>query len=306
MAQLVPQLRATLEEQLIALEQLGSGPFDRNDWLRALAAMGKAHARHRKLAATIAKRLGLPRGAKPRLLAYLKLTQGQVVDKDELSGVSGIHEWARRVRELRVEEGWPISSDQTRDDLRPGQYVLEAAEPDLNLRRRWQTAHKIRSQQGSASSRILAYFRSNLGKTVSKDELHYVSRIQEHPRRVRELVEAGWQIDSHLDRTELHPGEYVMVASEQLPARAREHIKLRMNVLSEAGFKCEACGHPAGAGRRLQVHHKLHVAAGGNNDRDNLEALCDACHAGKHAVNAEDVVDELLRPELERPVVSPS
>jgi hypothetical protein len=222
-----------------------------------------------------------------------------IVDKDDLSGVSGIYEWARRIRELRVEEGWRISSSQTRDDLKPGQYVLENAEPDLDLRDRWRSANRIRQMPGPATSRILAYFRANIGKTISKDELRYVSKIHAGPRRVRELEEAGWQIESHLDRTELRPGEYVMIAEDRLPAKAREHIKLRFEILTRDDFRCLTCGTAAGAGRRLQVHHILPVEAGGTNDPDNLETLCDACHAGKHALLAADIKDELLYPEDE-------
>lgn len=296
---LIRQMAELAGRQSSELLGYASGNLGAEDWLGALAAMGRRDVVNRRLAARVAKHVGLPGGAKARLLAYLRLKQGQVVDKDELSGVSGIYEWGRRLRELRVEEGWRISSDQTRDDLKPGQYVLESAEPDATLRMRWQTANRIRRTPGSATSRILAYFQANLKKTVSKDELRYVSGIQEHPRRVRELAEAGWQIDSHLDRTDLHPGEYVLISPHQLPAHAREHIKLRFEVLDRDDFRCRSCGTPAGAGRRLQVHHIRTVKQKGTNDPSNLETLCDACHGGKHAIAPSDVVDEILHPELE-------
>ena len=64
-------------------------------------------------------------------MRYLLVTRGKIVDKEELSGVSGIYEWARRIRELRMEEGWPISSSENRSDLKPGQYVLEASAPEV-------------------------------------------------------------------------------------------------------------------------------------------------------------------------------
>ncbi len=296
---LIRQMAELAGRQNATLLGYATRDIDASEWLAALAEMGQQAVLHRKLAGRVAKHFGLPGGAKGRLLAYLKLKQGQIVDKDELSGVSGIHEWARRVRELRVEEGWRISSDQTRHDLKPGQYVLESPEPDQELRKRWQTANRIRRAPGSATSRILAYFQANLNKTVSKDELQYVSKIQEHPRRVRELSEAGWQIDSHLDRTYLHPGEYVLTSPDQLPAHAREHIKLRFEVLERDAFRCRSCGVSAGAGRRLQVHHIRPVKQNGTNDPSNLETLCDACHAGKHALAPTDVVDEILHPELE-------
>jgi len=304
---LKPEIRKTIDkmaaaasEQRDQILQAGNSDPDADDWLAVLASLGRREVQLRKFASRVAHQLGLPRGAKPRILTYLRGRVGVVVDKDELSGVSGIYEWARRIRELRVEEGWPISSDQTRDDLGPGQYILESPEPDLDLRQRWQTANTIRRMKGSAGSRLLAYFQANIGKTISKDEVRYVSKIHAGPRRVRELEEAGWQIESHLDRTQLRPGEYVMVVGGQLPAKAREHIKLRFEILTRDGFRCTTCAAEAGAGRRLQVHHILPVEVGGTNVPANLETLCDACHAGKHAMNATDVRDEVLYPEAER------
>ncbi|MEL7054120.1 MAG: HNH endonuclease, partial [Cyanobacteria bacterium J06588_5] len=41
----------------------------------------------------------------------------------------GITEWARRVRELRSEEGYKIETHNDRGDLKPGQYILEDPVP---------------------------------------------------------------------------------------------------------------------------------------------------------------------------------
>ncbi|MEL6505899.1 MAG: HNH endonuclease [Pseudomonadota bacterium] len=52
------------------------------------------------------------------------------MDSDELREVSGgITEWARRVRELRNEEGYQILTNNDRDFLKPGQYLLEDPKP---------------------------------------------------------------------------------------------------------------------------------------------------------------------------------
>jgi len=52
------------------------------------------------------------------------------MDSDELRGVAGgISEWARRVRELRTEEGYQILTHNDRADLKPGQYLLENCKP---------------------------------------------------------------------------------------------------------------------------------------------------------------------------------
>ncbi|HRE60298.1 MAG TPA: HNH endonuclease signature motif containing protein [Micropepsaceae bacterium] len=48
----------------------------------------------------------------------------------ELRRVAGnITEWARRVRELRNEEGYQILTHNDRSDLKPGEYLLEEAKP---------------------------------------------------------------------------------------------------------------------------------------------------------------------------------
>ena len=52
------------------------------------------------------------------------------MDSDELREVSGnISEWARRVRELRSEEGYKILTHNDRSTLKPGQYLLEDPVP---------------------------------------------------------------------------------------------------------------------------------------------------------------------------------
>lgn len=68
------------------------------------------------------------KGSKQRILDYLLAHLGQVVTKDELREASGnVSEWARRLRELRDEEGYQILSHKDRNDLKPGQYLLETA-----------------------------------------------------------------------------------------------------------------------------------------------------------------------------------
>lgn len=63
-------------------------------------------------------------GAKAKLRAYFLEHIGEVLDSDTLRQVAGTSEWARRVRELRDEEGLNILSHNDRSDLKPGQYLL--------------------------------------------------------------------------------------------------------------------------------------------------------------------------------------
>jgi hypothetical protein len=68
-------------------------------------------------------------GARYKLRKYFLEHLGVVLDSDTLREVAGISEWARRIRELRNEEGYQILTHNDRSDLKPGQYLLENPEP---------------------------------------------------------------------------------------------------------------------------------------------------------------------------------
>ena len=63
-------------------------------------------------------------GAKAKLRAFFLDHIGQVIDSKMLQQVTGSSEWARRVRELRNEEGYQILTHKDRSELKPGQYLL--------------------------------------------------------------------------------------------------------------------------------------------------------------------------------------
>ncbi|MCC6239748.1 MAG: HNH endonuclease [Phycisphaerales bacterium] len=65
-------------------------------------------------------------GSKQRILEYFMKNLGKIVEARDIQRASGgVVEWARRVRELRNEEGYQILSHKDRADLKPGQYLLE-------------------------------------------------------------------------------------------------------------------------------------------------------------------------------------
>lgn len=69
-------------------------------------------------------------GGRARLRAHFLANVGRVMESVELRKASGnASEWARRVRELRTEEGYPILTNNDRDDLKPGQYLLLDSTP---------------------------------------------------------------------------------------------------------------------------------------------------------------------------------
>ncbi|MGA8030671.1 MAG: HNH endonuclease [Bryobacteraceae bacterium] len=70
-------------------------------------------------------------GSKDRIRQFLLANIGRVVTSIQIRDAAGrgVSEWARRVRELREDEGWPILTHNDSADLKPGQYLLKEAPP---------------------------------------------------------------------------------------------------------------------------------------------------------------------------------
>lgn len=69
-------------------------------------------------------------GARAKLRTHFLANIGRVMNSEELRTVADNQsEWARRVRELRTEEGYLILTHNDRSDLKPGQYLLENPKP---------------------------------------------------------------------------------------------------------------------------------------------------------------------------------
>ena len=68
-------------------------------------------------------------GSRNKLRKYFLEHIGEVLDSDTLREIAGTSEWARRIRELRNEEGYQILTHNDRSELKPGQYILENSAP---------------------------------------------------------------------------------------------------------------------------------------------------------------------------------
>jgi len=68
-------------------------------------------------------------GSKIKLRDYFIQNVGNVLDSNTLSKIAGASEWARRIRELRNEEGFNIITHNDSSDLKPGQYLLVDLKP---------------------------------------------------------------------------------------------------------------------------------------------------------------------------------
>jgi len=68
-------------------------------------------------------------GSKQLILEFFLSNIGKVLESKEIQKASGgAVEWARRVRELRNEDGYQILSYKDRADLKPNQYLMETIE----------------------------------------------------------------------------------------------------------------------------------------------------------------------------------
>ncbi|HMN42260.1 MAG TPA: HNH endonuclease signature motif containing protein [Phycisphaerales bacterium] len=230
-------------------------------------------------------------GAKSKILAHLQRRVGEAVYGEELAAVSGIQEWARRVRELRVEDGYAIA------ELGNSTYVLEEAEPDDAAAARWGVLNEIRQRPGGARLRVGQLFEAFVGEVVTNKDIDYVSRIAEGVRRQRELRdEFGWPIASHIDDPSLRSGEYRLVSSDPAdrrdPSQRNYPEALREEIFARDNYTCQVCGrnrsraHAAGDTRfYLEVHHRIAIAdelaalpKSERNDPANLVTLCHSDH----------------------------
>jgi len=64
-------------------------------------------------------------GAKDRIRSFFEANVGKIVTTHQIREVARISEYARRIRELRDEEGMQIKSHIDRHDLKPGEYITD-------------------------------------------------------------------------------------------------------------------------------------------------------------------------------------
>jgi len=142
-----------------------------------------------------------------------------------------------------------------------------------------------------ARAKLRGFILANVGRVLESDELRAASgNTSEWARRVRELrTEEGYQILTNNDRSNLKPGQYLLIDPKPIPAFERGISKeTRAFVLDRNGFTCQMCGavageiHPFDPTRRtrLQIGHIIDKSMGGGDDPTNLRAICSVCNEG--------------------------
>ncbi|WP_316859783.1 HNH endonuclease signature motif containing protein [uncultured Cohaesibacter sp.] len=255
------------------------------------------------------------RSARDRMLAYLLKYPKTLIDGDELMVVSGIGEWARRVRELRVQYGWTIYTGATLTEvvedapeivdeleamlrmkdfhLRPDQYVLMNVNQDREAALRWNQLNAIRKKPGGVKAKLLEYLRLNVGHVVTGEELRYLAKDnKEWARRTRELrTEDGWPVVTRMQgRSDLSVGAYLLEEDRQAEVHDRNiPDPVRVKALKRDKFCCTYCGwsrnnlNPDDPRKFLELHHLVDHVKGGANELDNLKTLCNVHHDQVHA-----------------------
>ena len=151
------------------------------------------------------------------------------------------------------------------------------------------TSQKKPLKKGSRA-KLREFFISNVGQILDSNTLRQIAGTSEWGRRVRELRnEEGMNIVTHNDRSELKPGQYLLVSLKPIPSFERGISKeTRAFVLDRNGFTCQMCGaaagepHPYDTGRKTRLHigHIIDKSMGGTDDPNNLRAICSVCNEG--------------------------
>ncbi|MBA4397561.1 MAG: HNH endonuclease, partial [Syntrophus sp. (in: bacteria)] len=158
-----------------------------------------------------------------------------------------------------------------------------------------------------ARDRIRGFLEANIGVVLTTQQIRDVAGISEYARRIRELRdEEGLQIKSHVDRSDLKPGEYILETLIRKPVMGRGiSPPLRNEILERNGFTCQLCGtgpgdpDPFNPTRKVRLHidHVKPLSQGGTNDKENLRVVCSACNQGRSNIQipSETVLNVLAR-----------
>lgn len=295
-----------IREKLVALFSDFGSKLKEKDLRVKVQALIPAYHLLRNLGSSLIP-VRMTASARDRILAYLRKYPLAAIKGDELMVVGGIGEWARRVRELRVEFGWAIINGTTAKQmekegdfpvkgidvshLKPDHYILLDRNPDRDAALRWHIANDIRKEKLGVRAKILEYMRRNVEKRITGEELRYIANNRsEWARRVRELrTEFGWPITTKTTgRPDLPVGVYVLEQDRQSPPHDRKiPDPVRSAVLRRDKYTCVRCkwNHDLwnrSDPRHLELHHKEHHVRGGKNIAENLITVCTVCHDDEH------------------------
>jgi len=246
-----------------------------------------------------------------RILIYFIRYTMTVLDSQELLVVSGITDYQRRIRELRVQLGWPIlggasakemyiegdwpTSSVNVSKMKPREYIMLDSGQDKEAAHRWHTSNALRKKNIAVKDKLLILFRDNIGRQITGEELSYLAKGRtEWARRVRELrTEDGWPIKTrNTGRPDLSIGVYLLEVDRQADIHDRKIDDVtRVKVYERDHFACRKCGwnysqrQPVDPRQNLELHHLDYHADKGANTFENLITICNVHHDQIHREN---------------------
>ena len=166
------------------------------------------------------------------------------------------------------------------------------------------------AKEPGAQKKLHDFLLQHVGEILNADQLREASgNASEWARRVRELRnEKGLNIVTHNDRSDLRPGQYMLVDTKPLPSFERTMSKeTRAYVLDRNGFTCQMCGIAAGEphpfdGRKARLHigHIIDKQQGGSDDYGNLRAICSVCNEGAANITLDRPTAQKLLAQIRR------
>jgi hypothetical protein len=256
-----------------------STPREKAEFFEALATEGE------ELIGTFRKLVKQQGGsARARILRHLQARVGQVVEGATLATVAGISAWARRVRELDVEKGYNITTNETDNSLRPGQYRLESLTPDTQRAAWWRLKSRLRKDRKKLiADKLLALLVHKVGHVVTGEDFAYVANGKDWSSALRRLrSDGGWRISSKTNRKDLKKHEYALESTQPVPQHLRIESDVWSDVLKRDELTCRNCEWSAKDLLHRGVVHfdvlpRLSPSASTVGKSDQLETLCNNC-----------------------------
>lgn len=271
-------------------------PAETKEWDEFFTGLNQFHQEYFKLLEDFGRAYasqleGQPiTAARESMLALLKHRLGQWVPKDELRLIAAIDEWARRLRELRVQEGWSIRTIPRTESA----YLLSDLTRDKDAESRWTEINAIRTKKGSTpQERMLALLKKRCGTPVRAEILADVAKKSQWESELEALrTQHGWRISSSVDRPGLDE-EYILESTELLPPEDWDiPEKLRGEVMDLDNRMCVRCKWQQYStdDKWLEVHR---LTPG--HEPKCFATLCSDCHFELH-----DPTQKPIRIKLDR------
>jgi hypothetical protein len=305
--QSVDWLITQIDQQLARFGKARSGYTLREKVL----ALAEVYEHMKDLSVSAVAESGLDsKGARDRIRLYFIQYVEVRIQGAEIAVVSGIADYPRRIRELRVEQGYQIASGASPDpesgiELKPDEYLLVSTTPDTDAARRWHVANRIRRSAAGSQEKVLAFLMENVGQVVTTEELAYVAKdAKEYARRTRELrTEEGFAVATRFTgRPDLKVGQYVLQSAERIAQPHDRHIsnEVQQEVYKRDGNRCRICGWDLTRWKKddpriLELHHFEHHQHGGANSLRNLIVACSKCHDEIHAGKHVSILKEIAK-----------